>query len=64
MNRRFQSSYTRGPQKGGMGACSKCPENIRRMCEDRCASGRAVLCEKQTEEERQLEYIMVAHEVW
>ena len=58
MNRRFKSSYTRGPQKGGMGACVKCPDNIRLTCEDRCNSGRAVLCEKQTEEERQREYAL------
>ncbi len=56
MKPRFKSSYTRGPRRGGMGACAKCPDNIRLMCEDRCATGRAVLCEKQTEEERQEEY--------
>ena len=54
--RRFKSSYTRGPQKGGMGACSKCPKSVQLMCEDRCAAGRAVLCEFQTPEERELEY--------
>ena len=59
MNRRFKSSYTRGPQKGGMGACAKCPDNVRLMCEDRCAAGRAVLCEKQTEEERQRDYATI-----
>ena len=42
---RHKPGYTRGPQRGGQGACSKCPENIRLICEDRGRNGRYVLCE-------------------
>ena len=54
--KRVKTSCKRGPHRGLMGACSRCDDSVRLMCADRCASGRAVLCEVQTEQERQLEY--------
>lgn len=54
--KRVKAPRKRGPAKGMMGACSKCSENIQIMCHDRCNARRAVLCEIQTEKERQLEY--------
>ena len=40
----------------GISACSRCPDNIRLMCRDRCDSGRHVLCEIPTEEELRMEH--------
>ena len=54
--KRVKTPRKRGPQRGGQGACSKCADSIQLMCADRCSAGRAVLCEIQTEKERQLEY--------
>ena len=37
-------------------ACARCDKVVQLMCTDRCAAGRAVLCEIQTEEEKQADY--------
>ncbi len=42
--------------KLGTNACDRCLRSVQLMCHDRAVSGRAVLCEVLTEEERQDEY--------
>ena len=53
---RRKPGYTRGPQAGGMGACSKCTENEQLMCFDRGRAGRHVLCEIPDELDLIVEY--------